>query len=453
MDNAGSLRPGPRARGVPRMRASAFQSDVERSGADLDVVFRREAGRLVAFLLRRLGPRHFDVAEDAVQEAFVEAVRHWPARGVPDDPRAWLLRTAHRKALDRLRRASTALGRAASLAAGLPAEDTAYARHPELPDEVAILLLACDPVLPREARVALTLRTVGGLTTAEIARGLLASETAVAQRIVRAKRELERRGLTPLPAAPSAEWDERIASALDVVYLVFTEGHHATRGADLVRDELMTDAAHLVGLLAACPRTAAPPVHALAALVHFGLARAGGRVDQNGEPTLPAAQDRGRWDACHLTAAWRHFAASVPAARVTRYHVEAAIAAEHSRPDVPVNWPRVLILYDDLVAQWPSPVARLNRVVAVLHVSGAAAARAALAALLSDPALERYAPAWITAAEVAARGGDVLQARALLGKALGCPISEPQRRALERRLDDLHARSAASEPCPTEAGA
>lgn len=406
-------------------------------GADLDLIFRREAGRLVPFLLRRLGPRHFDLAEEAVQDAFVEAVRHWPARGRPDDPRAWLLRTAHRKALDRLRRAATALGRAAPIGDSLPADEAAYPQHPTLPDEVAVLLLACDPALPREGQVALTLRTVGGLTTAEIARALLQGEAAVAQRIVRAKRELARRGLTPLPPVPSDRWDERVSSALDVVYLIFTEGHHATRGADLVRDEMMTDAAHLAGLLAACPLTVGPAVHAVAALVHFGLARAGGRVDEHGELRLSGEQDRGKWDARHLTAAWRHFDVSASGALVTRYHVEAAIAAAHSRPDAPTDWPRVLGLYDDLVARWPSPVARLNRAVAVLHVKGAAAARTALVSVLSDPALALYAPAWITAAEVAARAGDAAHARGLFERALRCPVSEPQKRSIQRRVQAL----------------
>lgn len=414
----------------------------ERSGADLDLIFRREAGRLVPFLVRRLGPRHFDLAEEAVQDAFVEAVRHWPTRGLPDDPRAWLLRTAHRKALDRLRRAATALGRAEPIGDDLPADGTTYPQHPTLPDEVAVLLLACDPALPRDGRVALILRTVGGLTTAEIARALLVGEATVAQRVVRAKRELERRGLTPLPPVPSDLWDERVAAALDVIYLIFTEGHHATRGADLVRDELMTDAAHLAGLLATCPLTASPAVHALAALAHFGLARVAGRVDAHGEPALPGEQDRGRWDARHLAAAWRHFDLSVSGALVTRYHVEAAIAAAHSRSDVPTDWPRVLSLYDDLVARWPSPVARLNRAVAVLHVAGAEAARAALAPVLSDPALALYAPAWITAAEVAARVGDIAHARELFERALRCPVSEPQRRSIERRLRALASRSA-----------
>jgi RNA polymerase sigma-70 factor (ECF subfamily) len=413
----------------------------ERGRADLDLIFRREAGRLVPFLLRRLGPRHFDLAEEAVQDAFVEALRHWPVRGRPDDPRAWLLRTAHRKALDRLRRAATALGRAAPLDDALPAGQAAYPEQPALPDEVAVLLLACDPALPREGRVALTLRTVGGLTTAEIAQALLVAEAAVAQRIVRAKRELARRGLTPLPAVPSVGWDERISSALEVIYLVFTEGHHATRGAHLVRDELMTDAAHLAGLLAACPLTASPSVHALAALIHFGLARAGARLDEQGELALPGERDRGRWDARHLTAAWRHFEASASGALVSRYHVEAALAAAHSRPDTPTDWPRVLALYDDLVARWPSPVARLNRAVAVLHVEGAPAARAALAPVLLDPALASYAPAWITAAEVAARLGEVVQAQELFRRALRCAGSEPQQRSIERRMQDLARRA------------
>mgnify|MGYP003382738698 CR=1 FL=1 len=294
--------------------------------ADLDDIFRREAGRLVPYLLRRLGPRHFDLAEDAVQDAFVQALRHWPARGVPDDPRAWLLRTAHRKALDRLKRDHTASVKAHLLLVDADVKELEPAR--ELPDEIAVLLLACHPSLPRESQVALALRTLGGLSTPEIARALLISEPAAAQRIVRAKRDIERLGTAPVS---EQDIEARIDAVLHVLYLIFNEGHHATGGADLVRVHLVGDAIRLAEMTASTPATSRPRVHALLSLMHFGASRLDVRTDDLGDLVLLEDQDRSRWDPAHLARAFHHLDRAAQGTEVSRFHLEAGIAAIHAR--------------------------------------------------------------------------------------------------------------------------
>lgn len=398
--------------------------------ADLDDIFRQQAGRLVPYLLRRLGPRHFDLAEDAVQDAFVAALRHWPASGVPDDPRAWLLRAAHRKALDRLKRDQTA-ERKAHLLQG-EALSPEWVAEPDVPDEIAVLLLACHPALPRDSQVALALRTLGGLSTPEVARALLITEAAAAQRIVRAKRDIGRLGTV---AVSEDDLEPRIDAVMEVLYLIYNEGHHATEGEDLVRRHLVGDAIHLAGLLASTPSTARPRGHALLALMHFGASRLSARTDELGDLVLLEEQDRGRWDAAHLARAFHHLDLSARGSEVSRFHLEAGIAAVHAgaRDAGATDWGAILSLYDELLARFPSPIVALNRAVAVLHVHGPDAAEEALAPAQADPSLDRYAPLHAVAAELAMQRGEAARAVALLGRALACPGSEPQKRFLERR--------------------
>ena len=400
--------------------------------ADLDDIFRTEAGRLVPYLLRRLGPRHFDLAEDAVQEAFVEALRHWPISGIPEDARAWLLRVSHRKALDRLKRDATA-GRKAHLLAGSE-EIMEIEPARDLPDEVAVLLLACDPALPRENQVALALRTLGGLSTPEVARALLISEGAAAQRIVRAKREFERQGTA---SVSDADLETRIEAATEVIYLIFNEGHHASGGPDLVRSRLVGDAIHLAELLGAPQTTSRPRVHALLSLMHFGASRLDARTDDLGDLVLLEDQDRQRWDRGHMARGFHHLDLASRGRAVTRFHLEAGIAAIHANAQGAdsTDWTAILALYDEMNARWPSPVVALNRAVAVLHVRGAVAAEEALLSAHHDPSLASYAPLHAVAAEFAWRRGEAGRAASLLERALACPGSEPQRRFLERRLE------------------
>lgn len=401
--------------------------------ADLDDIFRREAGRLIPYLLRRLGPRHFDLAEDAVQDAFVAALRHWPTSGVPDDPRSWLLRAAHRKALDRLKRDHTAQRKAHLLLGDVAPAATLPDRG--LPDEIAVLLLACHPALPRENQVALALRTLGGLSTPEVARALLISEAAAAQRIVRAKRELERLGMVALSVAEVEPLEPRLDAVMDVLYLIYNEGHHATEGADLIRLHLVGDAIRLAEMLVSASLTARPRGHALLALMHFGASRLAARTDDLGDLVVLEDQDRGRWDPAHRNRAFHHLDLSARGTEVSRFHLEAGIAAIHAGAveAAATDWAGILSLYDELAARWPSPIVALNRAVAVLHVHGPEAAEGALAPVQADPSLARYAPLHAVAAELARRRGDAARASALFDRALACPGSDPQRRFLERR--------------------
>lgn len=384
--------------------------------------------------MRRLGPRHFDLAEDAVQDAFVQALRHWPATGVPRDPRAWLLRAAHRKALDRLKRDRTAERKAFLLAADLEAVEIEPGRA--LPDEIAVLLLACHPSMPRESQVALALRTLGGLSTPEVARALLISESAAAQRIVRAKREFSRLGAIPVS---EADMDLRVDAAGDVLYLIFNEGHHATEGADLVRFQLVGDAIRLGELLAATPSTSRPRVHALLSLMFFGASRLAARTDELGDLVLLEDQDRARWDRAQLARGFHHLERAAEGSEVSRFHLEAGIAAIHAgaADASSTDWAQILTLYDEMSARWPSPVVALNRAVAVFHVRGVVEAERALATVQAEPSLASFALLHAVGAEFARLKGDPLRAGELLDRALACACSKPQRRFLLRKRERL----------------
>lgn len=414
----------------------------EARGSPLDLVFRHEAGRLQAYLLRRLGPRHFDLAEEAVADAFLAAAKTWPVAGAPRDPRAWLLAIAHRKALDRLRRAKTAERKAVLLrphGEGCEIEPL----RPDLDDEIAVLLLAAHPALPRDAQVALTLRTLAGLSTREVARALLVPEATAAQRIVRAKKAL--RALGPIPPLRPADLPARVASVLDVLYLVFAAGHHASEGDALVRGQLVADALRLAERLAEsvermrAVRACLPGVHALLSLMHFHAARLPARTDGLGDLVLLPAQDRARWDEEHLARGFLHLDRAAAGREVSRFHLEAGIAAVHaqSRGDADTDWPQILSLYDELVAAWPTPVVRLNRAVAVARVHGPAAALESIAPLSARRELRDYAPFYAVRGELLRQAGRREEAARCFEQALACPCSEPQRRYFARLASRL----------------
>lgn len=405
--------------------------------SELDLVFRHEAGRLQAYLLRRLGPRHFDLAEEAVADAFLAAAKTWPVAGAPNDARAWLLRVAHRKALDRLRRIKTVERKRALLAprgAGYRIEPL----RPDLDDEIAVLLLAAHPALSRRAQVALTLRTLVGLSTREVARALLIPETTAAQRIARARKTLF--ALGPITPLGPADLPERVSSVLDVLYLVFAQGHHASEGQDLVRARLVADAVGLASRLGdGLERLGAggacmPRVHALLALMHFHAARLPARTNGLGDLVLLPAQDRSRWEPGHLASGFLHLDRAAAGREVSRFHLEAGIAAMHARAgsDAATDWPQILSLYDELVALWPTPVVRLNRAVAVARVDGPRAALESLAPLDALDELRTYAPFFAARGELLRQAGRRDEAARSFEQALACPCSEPQRRYFEK---------------------
>ena len=362
----------------------------------ISAIWRIEAARLIAGLARMV--RDVGAAEDLAQDALVAALERWPESGVPENPGAWLMTVAKRRALDRLRREKRLEETHARLGAELD-----EAHHREAPDLDAaidddigddllrLIFTACHPVLAPEGRVALTLRLLGGLTTPEIARAFLVPEPTVAQRIVRAKRALaDARVPFEVPRGP--ERDARLASVLEVLYLVFNEGYSATAGEDWVRPALCEDAIRLGRVLAnLAPEEA--EVHGLVALMEIQASRIAARVGPSGEPILLMDQDRSRWD--HLLIR-RGLAALERAEALSAdpgpYTLQAALAACHARARsaADTDWARIAALYGELALRAPSPIVELNRAVAVSRASGPAAGLALTDALLDEPLLRGY---------------------------------------------------------------
>lgn len=402
----------------------------------VDSLFRRESGRLVGLLTRQLGPHRLSLAEDAVQEALLKALQTWPHGGVPDNAAAWLYQVARRAALDRLRHERVVAAKADAVAAGRDA-----ATEPSLPDlatpfdddELVMMFMTCHPALPPDARVALTLKVVGGFGVGEIARAFLAQDAAIAQRLVRAKRTLREHAVAfALPAEDAVH--ERLASVLDALYLMFSEGHAPTAGADAIKEDVAEEAMRLVTLLARHPGTARPETHALRALMLLHAARFPGRVD-DGALQLLADQDRSAWDPVLLAEGMRALGRAAAGPVETRFHLEAAIAAAHAAAPTwaDTDWPQILSLYDALVARWPSPVAALNRVIAFAQVFGAEAALREAAPLAADPRLNRFHRLPAVLADLHARAGHRAQAETFFAQALAHEMSAPERRLLETR--------------------
>jgi RNA polymerase sigma factor (sigma-70 family) len=361
----------------------------------IDAVWRIESARLIAGLARIV--RDVGVAEDLAHDALVAALEQWPESGVPDNPGAWLMATAKHRAIDLLRRKTLLerkheeLGREIEVQEmAVPDLDSAIDDHVG-DDLLRLVFIACHPVLSREARVALTLRLLGGLTTEEIARAYLVPEPTVAQRIVRAKRTLADAHVPfELPRRP--ELAARLSSVLEVIYLIFNEGYAATAGDDWMRPALCEDALRLGRILAELVPNE-PEVHGLVALMEIQASRAHARTGPSGEPILLLDQDRGRWDQLliHRGLAALDRAEKLGGARGP-YALQAAIAACHARARTPeeTDWPRIVSLYDALARLEPSPVVELNRAVAVAMASGPAAGLELVDALTSEPSLKSY---------------------------------------------------------------
>jgi len=362
----------------------------------IDAVWRIESARLIAGLTRLTGD--VGLAEDLAQDALVAALERWPRSGVPDNPGAWLMATAKHRAIDQLRRGKMLnrkheqLGHelAAGRDAALPDLDAAIDDHIG-DDLLRLMFIACHPVLSTEARVALTLRLLGGLTTDEIARAFLVPEPTVAQRIVRAKRTL-REARVPFEVPRGAELTARLTSVLEVIYLVFNEGYSATAGDEWVRPGLCDDALRLGRVLAELVPVE-PEVHGLVALLEIQASRLRARVGPGGEPILLADQDRTRWDQLLVR---RGLAALERAEQLAGalgpYALQAAIAACHARARTPeeTDWTRITALYDALAQLTQSPVVEVNRAVAYTMAFGPAAGLEIADSLLPEPALANY---------------------------------------------------------------
>ena len=362
----------------------------------IDAVWRIESARLIAGLARMV--RDVGLAEELAQDALVVALEKWPESGVPDNPGAWLMATAKNRALDRLRRGKTVerkheeIGRELEARQAMAAADFEAAIDDDIGDDLLRLIFtACHPVLSMEARVALTLRLLGGLTTDEIARAFLVPDATIAQRIVRAKRTLAE-ARVPFEVPRGDELAARLASVLGVIYLIFNEGYAATAGDDWMRPGLCEDALRLGRILAELAPDE-PEVHGLVALMEIQASRAGARIGPSGEPVLLLDQDRTRWDhlLVHrgLTALAR---AEARGGTLGPYALQAAIAACHARARTAAetDWMRIAALYDALAQLTPSPIVDLNRAVAVGMAFGPAAGLELVDGLLSEPSLRAY---------------------------------------------------------------
>jgi len=411
----------------------------------IEAVWRIESARIIAGLTRMVGD--VGLAEDLAQDALVAALERWPETGVPDNPGAWLMTTAKRRAIDYLRRGQLLdrkhdeLGRELEVDQEMAEPDLDEALDDPVGDDLLrLIFICCHPVLPKEARVALTLRLLGGLTTEEIARAFLVPVPTLSQRIVRAKRTL-REARVPFEVPRGPDLAARLASVLEVIYLIFNEGYSATAGDDWVRPALCEDALRLGRILAELAPDE-PEVHGLVALMEIQASRLRARIGPDGEPVLLLDQDRSRWDQLlirrGLAALERAEAIGGP---LGPYTLQAAIAACHARARTAeeTDWERIAALYDALAQLMPSPVVELNRAVAVGMAFGPAAGLEIADTLVNEPSLKTYHLLPAVRGDLLAKLGRLEEARAEFQRAASLTRNERERALMLRRASECGA--------------
>jgi RNA polymerase sigma-70 factor (ECF subfamily) len=409
----------------------------------VDRLFREEQGRAVATLIRVTGD--FDLAEEAVQDAFISALETWPSRGVPSNPGAWITTTARNRAIDRLRRRRRLVDKTEQLAreSALETElrgigsDTNEGAMLIADDRLRLIFTCCHPALAMDARVALTLRTLGGLTTPEIARAFLVPEPTLAQRLVRAKRKIRDAGI-PYRVPPAELLPERVAGVLHVLYLVFNEGYAASSGDALIRRELCAEAIRLTRVVVELLPDE-PEARGLLALMLLHDARRDARVDETGRIVLLDDQDRSRWDEDRIAEGRTLIAAALAQQRPGPYQVQAAIAALHDEAATAADtdWPQIAVLYRRLLEMSPSPVVELNLAAAVAMADGPAVGLAMMDAIEATGELEAYPYLHASRADLLRRLGRWPEADAAYRRALALTTNGAEQAFLERRLTEV----------------
>jgi len=413
--------------------------------AEITTLYRENYGRILASLIRALGS--FELAEDALQDAFAAAVEQWPREGMPNNPAGWIASTARHKAIDRARRQSWFSERRDEIARLIEFEMSSESEdEPDaFPDErLRLIFTCCHPAINREAQIALSMRTLCGLTTEEVARAFVIPTSTMAQRIVRAQRKISAAGI-PYEVPSGDALPERLESVMAVIYLVFNEGYLASSGDELVRRDLCAEAIRLARILSALLPNQ-PETRGLLALMLLHDSRRDTRADSNGDLVLLENQDRTRWDHRQIAEGLTLTVEAMSGDAPGPYAIQAAIAAEHARATnfQQTDWSRIAQLYAMLLEMRPSPIIALNRAVAVAMAEGPEEGLALIAELEASGELNDYYLMWAAKGDLLRRNGNLLEAAVAYRRALEVVSSSPDRRFLMRRLAEVEASSESS---------